>query len=146
MNSAVICFQKKERQFMNKFLFEFAAVLVVWCVVSILVSLFAPDDWFWPTFELAAVAVILYIVYRFHRLWLKRCRSCGSLRISIEKRKLWPENVPPFGSRFDCENLIVCHNARCPDYLRGQRYSCYIKSFGLIEVLWRKLWGEKFPQ
>ena len=131
---------------MKKFLLELSAALVVLVVTPVLAFLFVPHDRAWLVSELMAVAAVLYVVCRFSRLWNKRCPSCGSLHISIEKIKLWPENVPPFGSRFDCENLIVCHNPRCPDYLRRRRHSCYIKSFSLIEILWRKLWGEEFPK
>ena len=130
---------------MTKFLFELGAALVSLWVVLVASFLLAPYDWFWPIFWLAGLAAILYISYRFWRLWFKRCGSCGSLRVSIEKRKLWPDHAPPFGSRFDCENVRICHNSHCPDHLVEQSYSCYIKAFSPFEVFWRKLWGERFP-
>ena len=131
---------------MTKFLFELGAALVALWVVMVVTFLFAPYDWFWLIFGLTMVSTVLYVGYRFMRLWHRRCSECGSLHITLEKRKMWPDKAPPFGSSLDCENVKICHNASCPDYLREQSYSCYIKAFSPFEVFWRKLWGEKFPQ
>jgi hypothetical protein len=131
---------------MRKFLFELGAALVALWVVAVATFLFAPYDWFWPGFGVTVMVVILYIIYRFHRLWIKRCGSCGSLNITIERRRMWPDHAPPFGSKFDCENVKICHNVSCHDHLREQSYSCYIKSFSHIEILWRRIKGEDFPQ
>jgi len=131
---------------MNKFMTESGVALVTLFVVAVATFLFAPYDWFWPMFGVTVMVVIFYVIYRFHRLWIKRCPSCGSLHVSFEKKKLWPDRTPPFGSKFDCENVRICHNASCLDFLREQRHSCYIKAFSPIEIFWRQIKGEKFPR
>ena len=131
---------------MTKFLFELGAALVALWVVMVVTFLFAPYDWFWLIFGLTMVSTVLYVGYRFMRLWHRRCSECGSLHITLEKRKMWPDKAPPFGSSLDCENVKICHNSHCPDHLREQSYSCYIKAFSPFEVFWRRIKGEKFPQ
>mgnify|MGYP001591680989 CR=1 FL=1 len=130
---------------MKKFLVEFSAALIAWLIVLVATFGFAPYHWFWPMFGTALTAAIIYISYRFSRLWNRRCIRCGSLNIACEKRMRRPDGIPPIGRKLECEVLIICHNPSCPLFMR-ERGKNYIKVFTGFELWWRRfVLGEKLP-
>jgi len=137
-------FLEKRKANMKKFLFELGAALVSLPIIMVATFKFAPYNWFWPVTGTAAVISALYINYRFFKLWSRRCVKCGSLNIAYEKRMRRPDGVPPIGKRLECEIVIICHNYRCPLFMR-ERGRDYLKVFTGFELWWRRLKGERLP-
>jgi|SRR3989338_4732684 len=131
---------------MKKFLIELTVALVILLIGIITTFRLVSATWFWWIFWSAIILVLFYISYRFSRLWIKQCQTCGSLNIVIKKKKRRPDHFVPIGMKLDCDNIKVCHNVTCRKYLQEQEYSSYVKVFDPIEVLWRKFWGEDFPR